>query len=181
MNRLLFLFLFLCLALALAACASVARLKSGEQAIGDRLVLDFDGAWNQVGERVWTREGLPIDQLRVFAGVRDGDPLGNEKAPVFRSALQPSEIARLLAESLTADGSVFTLLRLEPDRFAGGGYRFEYSLRRKLDNVKLAGVGYASVRRGTLFALVYTAPKLVFFERDRPAVERMAQSARIKA
>jgi len=177
MSRLFFLFL----ALALAACASVARLQSGEQAVGERLVLDFDGAWNQVADQVWTREGLPIDQLRVFAGIRDGDPIGDEKAPVFRSALEPSETARLLAASLTADGSVFTLRKLEPDAFAGGGYRFEYSLRRKLDNVELAGVGYASVKRGTLFALVYSAPKLVFFERDRPAVERMAHSARIKA
>ena len=172
---------FLLLALALAACASVARLQSGEQAIGDRLVLDFDGAWNQVGEQVWTREGLPIDQLRVFAGIRDGDRIGDDKGPVYRSGLKPSELPGLLAEGLTADGSVFTLRKLEPDGFAGGGYRFEYSLRRKVDNVELAGIGYASVKRGALFALLYSAPKLVFFDRDRPAVEHIAKSARIKA
>jgi len=172
---------FLLLSLALAACASVARLQSGQQAIGDRLVLDFDGAWNQVADQVWTREGLPIDQLRVFAGIRDGEPVGDEKGPLFRSGLRPDEIPGLLAASLTADGSVFTLLKLERDGFAGGGYRFEYSLRRKLDNVELAGVGYASVKGGALFALLYSAPKLVFFERDRPAVEHIAQSARIKA
>jgi hypothetical protein len=171
---------FLLLSLALAACASVARLQSGEQAIGDRLLLDFDGAWNQVADQVWTREGLPIDQLRVFAGIRDGEALeGN--GPVFRASLSPAEIPQLFATLLTADGSLFTLRNVEPSAFAGGGYRFEYSLRRKLDNVELAGIGYAGVKGGALFALLYSAPKLVFFERDKPAVERMARSARIKA
>ena len=172
---------YLLLVVALAACASVAKLQSGEQAIGERLVLTFDGAWNEVGENIWTREGLPIDELRVFAGIRDGERIGDEKGPVFSAGVKPSEIPRLLAADLTADGSVFTLHRLEPNRFAGGGYRFEYTLRRKLDNVELAGIGYASVKGGTLFALLYSAPKLVFFDRYKPAVEHIAQSARVRS
>ncbi|HEX2565918.1 MAG TPA: hypothetical protein VHL85_03605 [Burkholderiales bacterium] len=171
---------YLLLAMALAACASVARLQSGEQELGGRLVLDFDGAWNEVGEQLWTREGLPIDQLRVFAGIRDGEPL-EPKGPVFHAGLPPAELPALFAALLGGDGSAFTLRKVEPCGFAGGGTRFEYVLRRKLDNVELAGVGYASVRGGALFAMLYSAPRLVFFDRYRPAVERIAQSARIKA
>ena len=45
----------------------------------------------------------------------------------------------------------------------------------------LAGIGYASVKRGALFALLYSAPKLVFFDRYKPAVEHIAQSARVRS
>jgi hypothetical protein len=171
---------FLLLAFALAACATVAKLQSGEQAIGDRLVVTFDGAWNEVGEQTWTREGLPIDELRVFPGIRSGEPLA-AGGPLFSSALPHAEIPALFGKFLSSDGSVFTLRKVEPCDFAGGGYRFEYSLRRKLDDVELAGVGYASVRRGALFAMLYSAPKLVFFDRYKRAVENMAQTARVKA
>jgi hypothetical protein len=48
-----------------------------------------------------------------------------------------------------------------------------------VDNVQLSGVCYATVSRGELFALIYMAPRLAFFARHAPTVDRIAQSARL--
>lgn len=60
------------LGLSLAACApQMKKIESGELAIGDRLLLTIDGAWNHLSlpnpgpAQTWTMEGLPIDELLV--------------------------------------------------------------------------------------------------------------------
>ena len=47
--------------------------------------------------------------------------------------------------------------------------RFEYALTRKVDNVELLGLGYGTVSKAELFAIVYMAPRLTFFARHRIA------------
>ena len=78
--------------------------------------------------------------------------------------------------------STTLLTKLEPAIFGGAkGFRFEYALTRKVDNVQLSGVGYGAVDRGELFAIVYMAPRLAFFGRYAPTVEAIAKSAHIKS
>jgi hypothetical protein len=60
------------------------------------------------------------------------------------------------------------------------GFRFEYSLVRQVDNVRLSGIGYGAVHKGELFAMLYMAPKLVFFPRHAERVDRIARSAAIR-
>ena len=134
-------------------------------------------------------EGLPIDQLRLYSGLKDGQAIhatafgsadAQRKTFNFRSGMQPDEIAALFEGMLTRDGSRYKLLKLEPATFGGGkGFRFEYSLTRKIDNVELSGIGYATVNKGELFAIVYQAPRLGFFPRHVGRVEQMARSARV--
>ena len=82
---------------------------------------------------------------------------------------------------LTRDGSSYRLVQLEPARFGGRqGFRFEYALTRKIDNVQLSGLGYGAVSKGELFALAYMAPRLAFFARHAPTVEQIALSARVR-
>ena len=65
--------------------------------------------------------------------------------------------------------------------FAGQkGFRFDYMLTRKVDNVQLAGLGYGAVAEGELFAIVYMAPQLAFFPRHKERVEQMAAAVRLK-
>jgi hypothetical protein len=95
-------------------------------------------------------EGLPVDQLLVYAGLKNEEVVharggGSAKDFAFRSTMQPDEIVALFEGMLTRDGSQFTLGRLEPAGFGGEkGFRFEY------------------------FALLYQAPRLAFFPRHRP-------------
>jgi len=96
--------------------------------------------------------------------------------------MQPDEIVALFEGMLTRDGSEFKLVKLEPAVFGGvKGFRFEYAVTRKTDNVVLLGIGYSAVSKGELFALVYQAPRLTFFSRHKHRVEQIARSARVKA
>ena len=177
----------------LTGCATVAKVDSGERTVGDRLVLTLEGAWNQISApglgpaQTWTMEGLPVDQLLVYSGLKNGQAIHAEgggaarKSFTFRSGMQADEIVALFEGMLTRDGSSFRLAKLEPVAFAGGrGFRFEYSLTRKIDNVQLSGVGFGVVDKGELFALVYAAPRLSFFARHQGRVEQIARSARMK-
>lgn len=182
------------IALALAGCVSVAKVETGNRNIGERLEVTLTGAWNHVNApglgpaQTWTMEGLPVDQLLVYSGLKDGEAIHSTSAGMtdkktfsFRSGMEPHEIAALFEGMLTRDGSTYKLTRLEPAVFGGQkGFRFEYALTRKLDNVQLSGVGYGTVSRGELFALVYMAPRLAFFSRHAPVVDKIARSARVK-
>ena len=98
-----------------------------------------------------------------------------ERWPGYRSTIASSLI------TFSRDGSSFKLVRLEPTSFGGEkGFRFEYSVTRKADNVQLSGVGFGVVSKGELFAILYLAPKLAFFPRHQGQVDQIARSARLK-
>jgi hypothetical protein len=178
----------------LAGCATVSKVETGEQALGERLLVTLDGPWNRVEApgmgpaQIWTMEGLPVDQLMVYSGIKNEELVhasassgGERKDFAFRSGMQPHEIVAMFEGMLTRDGSQFKLAKLEPASFGGGrGFRFEYSVIRRKDNVVLSGVGYGTVSNGELFALLYHAPRLTFFPRHQARVEQMARSARLK-
>ena len=177
----------------LAGCASVSKLDTGEQAIGERMRVVLQGAWNHVNSpgmgpaQVWTMEGLPVDQLLVYSGIKHDEVVhpasrtGAQKNFAFRSSMQSDEIVAMFEGMLTRDGSQFKLVKLEPVNFGGEkGFRFEYSIIRRVDNTVLSGVGFGAVSKGELFALLYHAPRLAFFPRHQPRVEQIARSARLK-
>lgn len=179
------------LLLTLAGCASVQKMESGPQKIGERMTLTLEGAWNhlqppQAGPaQIWTMEGLPIDQLRIYAGIKDGQPVdvvsGNAKKIEFKSDMRPDDIVAMFEGMLTRDGSTFKLDKLEPWSFGGEkGFRFEFTFTRKLDGVVNLGVGYGTVSKGELFTLLYAAPRLGFFPRHKDKVEQIARSAQLK-
>jgi hypothetical protein len=186
-------FFALLLVAALAACAPMPnKVDSGNKTVGERMVLKPDVAWNELpgGEpvHVWTMEGVPIDTLLIYSGIKDGQAIhpvasGSEsKSFRFHSTMQADEIVSMFEGYFTRDGSTFELARLEPASFGGGkGFRFEYTRTRKADNVPLQGLGFATVNAGQLFAILYNAPRLTFFPRYEPTVEQLAQSARILA
>jgi hypothetical protein len=178
------------LLLVLSGCASVAKVESGERAVGERLVLMLEGAWNHVSApgmgpaQVWTMEGLPVDQLLIYSGIKDGEAVhaaggGQQKSFAFRAGMQPDEIVAMFEGMLTRDGSSFKLMKLEPAAFGGKGFHFEYTLTRRVDHVQLSGIGYGAVSKDELFALLYAAPRIEFFPRHRARVEGIARSVKI--
>lgn len=173
----------------LGGCATIEKVETGEQVLGERLVLRLEGPWNRVDLpgpfQVWTMEGLPVDQLRIFSGLRDGQPVvagareGSPRMPlVFRAAMQPEQVVALFEGMLTRDGSVFTLKKLEPAPFGGvPGFRFEFTLTRKVDGVELQGLAQGAIADRALYAVMYSAPRLVFYARHAPGVEAMVRQA----
>jgi hypothetical protein len=180
------------LAAALAGCANVTKIESGEALVGNRVQLSLPGAWNQLSlgqlgpTAVWTNDGIFVDLLSFFVGVKDGaalaPPTGKEQRPLtFRASMQPHEVVGLFEGWYRREGNTFQLDRLQPTEFMGGaGWRFDYTVVRKFDDVELQGVGWATVRNGELHAMTFTAPRLGFFARYEQPVGRIAASARLR-
>jgi hypothetical protein len=164
-----------------------------------RMTIDIAGPWNRMilpnagPAQIWTMEGMPIDQLLVYAGLKDDQAIhgtsANTNAKVkafkFRSTMQPDEIVALFEGMLTRDGSRFTLVKLEPSSFGigigtGTGFRFEFELVRRISNLTMRGVGYGTVSQGELFSMLYVAPRLNFYSRHIATVEKISASAVVK-
>lgn len=186
--------LILAVATLLAACGTVRKIESGNQNVGERMSANIEGRWNHVDfpgikpAAVWTMEGVTIDELLIYAAIKDGQAMHPEYAAsaqkknfVFRSAMQSEDIVAMFDGVLTRDGSTFKLLKLEPFQFGGRkGFRFEFERTRKVDNVQQQGVGYGATDRGELFAMIYYAPRLTFFPRHQARVEAIAKTVRIE-
>jgi len=182
------------LLLMLSGCVSIAKIESGDRAVGERMTVHIDGAWNHVNApgigpaELWTMEGTPVDQLLLYSGIKDGQAIHADTGGArgkkdfnFRADMQPDEIASLFEGMLTRDGSRYRLVKLEPANYSGlRGFRFEYALVRKIDNVQLSGVGFAAVSKSELFAVLYMAPRLVFYPRHIARVEHIGKSMRVK-
>lgn len=181
----------------IAGCASVVKVE-GEQTLKGRLTVRVGQAWNKVavpGEaqpfESWTQDGLALDHLRLWAGMRPGEalmagaqPAAGQRAarvPVFRAGMAPDQLANLFEVLYSADGSQVQVTRIEPAPFVGEqGLRFELAIIRKRDEVQMSVVGWAAVRRDELFAVTYAAPRMGFFPRGRAGAEAVAASARIR-
>ncbi|MES2127595.1 MAG: hypothetical protein V4463_10010 [Pseudomonadota bacterium] len=185
------------LAFALAGCAgiSVVKVDSGERLVGERLTVTLDGAWNHVSSKwmngphaqTWTMDGLPLDQMLIYSGLQNDEAVhadlndSGKKAFKFRADMQPDQIVALFEGMLTRDGSTFKLKQLSPAPFAGAkGFRFQYTLTRKSDNLELTGIGGGGVDKGALYAIVYQAPKLMVTAKEQQRVNKIIDSARVK-
>ena len=194
----------LLLVLLLAACANVSRME-GDQVVNGRLTVHLTEAWNRVSDPwdvdpydTWTQEGVPLDHLRLWGGVRPGQPLMTKAAlftraadakdprvPTFRPGLGPEKLVSLFEELYATAGTV-NITRVEPAVFAGQkGVRFEFTLARRRDDLDMQGVGWVAVRADPtwgeeLYAATFVAPKLAFFDRLLPRAEAVVKTARVK-
>jgi hypothetical protein len=174
----------------LAGCAIPLQVREGERTVaGGAMVVSADPGWNHLAVidrpwTTWTHDGSVLDELRFWAGMKDGDEIApaesREQRPLsFRRTMQPHELAALFASLQARDGSVVSVDRLEPAAFVGvPGVRFRWSVLRSADDMRMSGVGWAAVREGQLYAMTFIAPRLDFFERHLARVERIARSAK---
>jgi hypothetical protein len=189
----------LLLAAALVGCAGVVKVE-GEQVVNNRLALKLPEAWNRIdlpGNKQpyesWTQEGLTLDQLRIWAGIPSGQPMmtspstsggAGQKAPripTFTAGMPPDQLVGLFETLYSADGSIFSISKVEPAAFAGEkGVYFEFALTRKSDGVQMQGSGWVAVRKNELFAATFTAPRLAFYPKLVSRAEGVVRTAQIK-
>lgn len=177
----------------MASCTLVSQLDPGQQAIGNRLTLSIDGGWNRFGyyyfdpAQVWTREGLPIDQLLVYPGITNGramHPVTDPEARnvvTFDANMSNEDLVALFERLLNRHGAVISVREVEPATIdSRRGVRFEFERMANQDSPVYRGVGFAVIDKGELFALIYIAPRLGFFPRHKDRVEAIARSAKIR-
>jgi hypothetical protein len=187
------LFFSLCISL-LVGCAGLSKIDKGEIDVKDNFTVKVDQPWNRfsyaLGSKAisWTQDGLYVDRLQFYVGVEDDSEIENsmsgskEQRPLkFKKTMSTHELAQVFQNVLTRDGSVFNLTKLDPAMFLGvSGFRMEYGLVRKDDDVRMRGLVYGCIKQNKLYLMHYTAPRLVFYERHIASVESMAASARLK-
>jgi hypothetical protein len=192
--------LILTVSAVMAGCAAMGKVEPGQQVVADRLVVDLDGPWNRFNRTsaqgagaidvpTWTVEGFTVDRLQFFVGIKDGRPIADrakdakEQRPLtFHASMKAHEIVALFEGLYTQDGSTFTLDGIEPVTFVGEpGFKYSYTLVRRIDDVRLSGVGYGAVHGGELILINYSAPRLGFFPRYQPQIEKMALGARLRS
>lgn len=183
----------------LAGCATTVVKVEGDQVVNGRMRVRLTDAWNKVtpagGDQPyesWTQEGLALDQLRLWAALPAGRnlvappknvPSGQTapRVPTFTTGMQPDQLVSLFEVLYAIDGSMVNVGKVEPTVFAGEkGVRFEFAVTRKSDGVQLSGIGWAAIRKDELYAASFVAPRLSFFSRLAPMVERVVKSAQIQ-
>lgn len=179
--------------LLLAGCATVRKVESGVNAVGDRLSFNLQGPWNHIDfpaispGQMWTMEGVYVDSLTIYSGLKSGDRMhprgagGGAKEVTFSSSMTRDELVAMFEGVLVRDGSAVSLRRISPTLFGGvPGLLFEFERVVKETGLRQFGFGYAAVSEEELFAMVYVAPALTFFSRHKSRVEEIARTARIK-
>jgi len=179
----------------LCACGTVRKVEPGAVKLGERMTVDIPKAWNHFDfpvaapaqAQLWTTEGLAIDSLTIYYGLRDSQtlsnqtPQGGKKPLVFKSNMKNEEIAATIEGLLTQDGSTFKTIKFEPANLDGRrGFKLEFEKIRAEDHVQLRGLAYAATDKGELFALVYQAPRLTFYPRQKAQIEAIAASVKIR-
>ncbi len=179
----------------LSSCANVVKVESGEFKVSEHMSITLTGAWNQLKVPsfkpaiVWSMEGVTVDQLLIYSDIKEGDTLvpnglfdsEKNKKFIFHSTMDFSQIASLFEAKFTADGSIFNLDKIEPKVISKQkGVKLEFSVIRKTDNVKMQGLAYCVVFNNQLYALIYQAPKLTFFNRYQEDIEKMASTISVR-
>ena len=191
-------FIAIALVALLAACGTKIVKVEGDQIVNSRMSVRLSEAWNKVTipsslqpYDTWTQEGLSLDNLRLWAGLRSGQPLmtlppnatdeqKKRRLPTFVASMQPDQLVNLLETLYANDGSVVNVTKVEPAVFAGEkGIRFEFGVTRKSDGVQLNGVGWVAVRKDEMFAASFVAPRLSFFPRLIPKAESVVKTAAV--
>lgn len=189
----------LVLAAMLGACTTIAKVE-GLQVVNDKLAVDVPAAWNRIDSpwddepyETWTQEGMPLDHLRMWAGVKSGKALmakpvvffrgpgeKDARVPTFKAGMPPEKLASLF-EELYATSGVVRLTHVSPAVFAGQkGVHFTFTLARRSDDLVLHGAGWAAEHNGELYAATFVAPRASFFARLAPMAEAVVKTARIR-
>ncbi len=149
--------------------------------------------WNRISQRPgsnaerWTLDGELLNDVLFFGEVASGDTLFREvnrremPLPQFASDMLLVDLPDFVESSLriAKGSSTFTTTSVEPTQFLGqGGVRFEFETLGS-DDLLRKGIAVATIIDGELFMMLYEAPSLYFFDRNRADFEQLVSSAHL--
>jgi len=147
--------------------------------------------WNRISQRPgsnaerWTLDGELLNDVLFFGEVEDGDTLFREvnrretPLPEFASDMLLVDLPGFVETSLriVKGAATFETTSVEPAQFLGNsGVRFEFETLGS-DDLRRKGIAVATVIDGKLFMMLYEAPSLYFFDRNRADFEQLVASA----
>lgn len=137
---------------------------------------------------VWTLDGTALNELYFVTGLVPGETLfrDNRKKdrplPKLAAAAQLTDLPEFFESSqrIVLDTSMFELTGSEPAKLAGrDAIRFSYRYAVQGSSLVRKGFAVATLVNGQLTLIAFNAPETFFFERDRPKVEAIMNSARL--
>ena len=184
-------FIALCAAL-LASCAAYEHVKPDKKvAINGSLTLDPQIDWNRLANgktESWTIDGNGLQEMRIYAGLKDGDvlfpsvgpvedPEKDKKKPKFGAKMTPIEIMEFFDASVSQLGAAnVEVSNLRPERLGGqSGFRFDFTFASD-SGLRYQGFAVGTVKDEKLYMILFKATELYFFPRNKDDVERLIRS-----
>ena len=146
---------------------------------------------------VWTVDGPALESLRLVKDVADGQPLlgttittpgpaggktPTDKQPRFRATMTPTEIMELVMDTWALLGALqMETSGLHPYKFGSvAGFRFDLTFVWP-DGVEARALIAGGVVQRRLQLIVYEGTRLHYFDKHRPAVDRLMDSVRTES
>lgn len=173
-----------------------ALLDGEDSRFGSLQLVPNDANWNRAPQsvtqylhsdsRIWTRDGILLDQLMWLAPIVHEQTLFVSQDPkqlvypTFRKEMLPNEVEELVRDSLTrqlgSQASV-TTSNLRPKRFAGErGIAFDLQIEFA-DSATQRGYAGAVIIDDALHVAIYRAAQLHYFDKHWPAASAVIDSA----
>jgi hypothetical protein len=176
------------------ACGGPVLIKPDKPfSIGDHYTVEPQIAWSRLvrgNSEIWTVDGALLQQLRFIKGIEDGDKLfpspaladgrRDRRKPPFRGDMTPPEIREFFETSLSQAGAIDVRSKnLRPAAFGAlAGFHFEFAFSFA-DGLPRRGLAAGAVKDKALHLIVYFAPEMYYFGRDRPRVDAIIRSIRM--
>jgi len=170
--------------LFLNGCISFALVEPGKIDVGGNYSVSTSTTWSKYEVQqiqVLTVDGPGLQSVNISDGLSEGDFLfggdGTDDQPPYKKGLTLPEIQEYLLNSLIAVGSEkVTFTEVRPDQFGDWpGLRLEFSYYTEGGLAK-RGIMIAAQNSGKLYSIIYLAPSLHFYEKNKEDVEEIIRS-----
>ena len=183
-----------------AGCPAYTVVEPARTRVGEGYSVEPQIRWTSLRQagrsELWTVDGPVLNWLRLVKDVADGETLlgraittpgpgggrtPEDKQPRFRATMTPSEIMELVVDTWTLLGaSKIQATGLRPAKFGSAdGFRFELAFVWP-DGVEARAMVAGAVVKSRLQLIVYSGARLHYFDKYRPAVDRLFESVRVQ-
>lgn len=167
----------------LAGCGTWSTVGGDYKDGSMNLTVVFPMQWhrlkNTTDQVVITRDGLPLQQIRVARFGLDKE-LPNTKKKVTREML-PQEVAEILIDDLNSDFDLANKQILEniPETIDGfSGFKFAYTFQTN-SGLKKKAIAYGFVAGNWVYIISYVAPVRYYFGKDIQTFEKVRETFKL--
>lgn len=180
------------LVILLAGCSHYSLKKADTHKIGSSYAIQTPVEWNKFNQskvEIWTRDGTVLNELTLFEGISEGNtlfpiPYWDKKqlalAPKFAPGMRANDVMEFVLASFSQRKvDAIEGHNLRPANFGSlRGFRFEVTYVNQ-PGMEMKGMLIGAIEEDKLHLVMFNAPKLHFFDRDKELVEQIMGSIEI--
>jgi len=180
--------LLLLIMLIYSGCAPYTLVKPEPHEIRGITITPTNAKWNKVtytNPTTWTADGVMLNSIVFFAGVKDGEPLfktaKQEQYPVYTTDMLPNEIMELVESTVAKHygATISSSGNLKPVMIDNNpGFQFTIDFLTQDSIPRRAYIAGAS-KSGLLYLIFYQATSLYYFDKYLADIMAMVGTARL--